>query len=246
MRVAIAVLIVVGCKAQKIDKADKLEPPQPELSITPAPEPPPPPPPLDTHWMLIADVPDPSLQNALGELLRPFSPAISICVVLDARGAIYATRAHDEAGARITDDKVLADLEALHRARKLQLRDETAQAVGGKWLCTRAPGAAPPRTVPPTQLEARRIAGDKNIVPDDATRSEIQRAGKERIVTSWKLCIDETGAATEVKVLKPSGFAAYDAKIERAMKAWKYQPFEAPVGRVVPVCTAVTFIYAER
>jgi hypothetical protein len=243
MRVAIAMLIVVGCKSEKIDKADKLEPPRAELTIPAAPEPPPAPPPLDTKWMLLADVPDPSVQNALGELLQPFSSELSICVAIDSTGSIYATRAQNDAGARVTDDKVLADLEALQRARKMPMRDETARVVAGKWVCSRQPGAAPPQNVPPTMLEGRRVAGDKTIVPDDATKTEIQRSGKDRVVTSWKLCTDETGAVTEIKVLKPSGFAAYDAKIEREMKAWKYQPYTTPAGRPVPVCTAVTFIY---
>ena len=65
-------------------------------------------------------------------------------------------------------------------------------------------------------------------------------------MTTWKLCIDESGAVKETKVLKASGFAAYDAKIERELKTWAYKPYLTPVGRAVPVCTAVTFIYSQR
>src|SRR6185295_9809912 len=37
------------------------------------------------------------------------------------------------------------------------------------------PPPAPPQNVPPTALDANRIAGEKNIVPDDVTKTEISR-----------------------------------------------------------------------
>jgi len=250
MRVAIAVLVVVGCKSEKIDKADKLEPPPPEIVVAPPPPPPPPPAaPLDTQWMRIHDVPDPSVQDALKELLRPFPLELSICVAIDSAGTIYLTRAYDAAGARVTDDKQQEELEALvtaSRTHPLPMRDETAKAVAGTWVCTREPEAAPPQNVPPTTLEGRRIAGEKNIVPDDETKAEIARSNKDRIITAWKVCIDASGAVASTKALKSSGFAAYDAKIERAIKDWKYRPYTTPAGKPVPVCTAVTFIYSQK
>lgn len=249
MRSAIAVLLVIGCKAEKIDKADKLEPPEPELAIAKVPPPPPPPLPLDTQWMLISDVPDPGFTGALDTLLRSFPPRLAICVAIDWSGTIYGTRAQDEAGARVTDAEVGKQLEALAKQtddQPIKLRDETAKAITAKWLCNRAPGAAPPMNVAPTVLEGQRIAGERNILPDEATKTEIQRAGKERVIGSWKLCLDESGAVSEVKALKPTGFAAYDSKIETAIKTWQYKPYLSPAGRAVPVCTAVTFIYSQK
>jgi hypothetical protein len=102
-----------------------------------------------------------------------------------------------------------------------------------------------PQNVPPTLLEGSRIAGDKVIVPDDATKTEITRAGKEKIIGSFKLCIDATGAVMTVKMLKTTGFADYDAKIIREMNKWAYKPFIVN-GKSTPVCTAVTFIYSQR
>ncbi|HEY5934675.1 MAG TPA: hypothetical protein VIU61_08570, partial [Kofleriaceae bacterium] len=223
--------------------------PQPELAISKAPEPPPPPAPLDTQWMLIEDVPDPGLHATLQALLRPFSSALSVCVAIDSLGRIHATRTQDETGARVTDAEVDKQIESLTertRDQPIAIRPETATAIAGTWLCNRARGAAPPMNVAPTMLEGRRIAGDRNILPDDATKTEIQRSGKERVLGSWKMCIDERGEVTEVKVLKTTGFPAYDTKIETAIKAWQYKPYLTPVGRAIPVCTAVTFIYSQK
>lgn len=94
-------------------------------------------------------------------------------------------------------------------------------------------------------LEGSRIAGNKNIVPDDVTKTEIQRSGKEKIVGSYKLCVTAAGAVSSINQLKSTSFPAYDQKIQREMRSWKYRPYMVN-GRAVPVCTAVTFIYSQR
>lgn len=107
------------------------------------------------------------------------------------------------------------------------------------------PPPAPPQNVPPTLLEGQRIAGDKNIVPNDVTKTEIQRSGKDKIVGSYKLCITVDGAISSINQLKSTGFAAYDAKIQGEMRNWRYKPYLVN-GKAVPVCTAVTFIYSQK
>jgi protein TonB len=108
------------------------------------------------------------------------------------------------------------------------------------------PPPAPPQNVPPTLLEGSRIAGEKQIIPDDVTKTEIQRSGKDKIIGSFKLCINAGGEVTNVTMLKSSGFAAYDQKIQGKMRGeWKYRPY-AVNGKAVPVCTAVTFIYSQK
>lgn len=102
-----------------------------------------------------------------------------------------------------------------------------------------------PQSVPPTVLETYRIAGEKVIVPDDKTKTEIARSGRDRIVGSFKLCLDASGDVTSVTQLKSTGFNAYDAKINSTMRDWRYRPYLTN-GRAVPVCTAVTFIYTEK
>jgi protein TonB len=102
-----------------------------------------------------------------------------------------------------------------------------------------------PQNVAPTALEAQRISGEKNIAPDDVTKTEIQRSGKTKIVASVKICLGATGSVASLNVLKASGFPAYDQKIQREMRNWRYRPFQIN-GKPAPVCTAVTFIYQQK
>ncbi|MGE0871849.1 MAG: energy transducer TonB [Kofleriaceae bacterium] len=108
------------------------------------------------------------------------------------------------------------------------------------------PPPAPPQNIAPTMLEQSRIAGEKQIVPDDNTKVEIQRSGKDKVVGSYKICINPEGGVTSVTQIKSTGFPAYDSKIQRKMRnEWRYRPFLVN-GKAAPVCTAVTFIYSQR
>jgi periplasmic protein TonB len=107
------------------------------------------------------------------------------------------------------------------------------------------PPPPPPQVVAPTTLEQMRIAGERLIVPDDVTKTEISRAGKNKLVTTYKICINVSGDVSQVNMLKSSGFPQYDSKISREMKNWKYRPFTVD-GQAKPVCTSVTFIYQQQ
>jgi protein TonB len=108
------------------------------------------------------------------------------------------------------------------------------------------PPPAPPQNVPPTLLEGSRISGEKDIKPDDVTKTEIGRSGKDRTIGSYKLCLTNTGAIASVAQLKSTGFPAYDNKIMTKMRnEWRYKPYMVN-GKAVPVCTAVTFIYSQH
>ncbi|HEU0034600.1 MAG TPA: hypothetical protein VFQ53_28445 [Kofleriaceae bacterium] len=96
------------------------------------------------------------------------------------------------------------------------------------------------RHVAPNALE--RLVGDPAIVPDDATKHAMRDAGATRVIASFKLCIDVAGAVTRVETIKTSSFETYDRTLIRAMRQWKYRPYQID-GKVVPVCTAVTFVY---
>lgn len=119
--------------------------------------------------------------------------------------------------------------------------------IGGVVNAPPPPPPPPPKveTVTPQALEAQRISGDKNIVPDSVTATEIKRSGKTRIVIPVKLCVNEGGRVKSVNILKPSGFGNYDAKIKREMQAWRYRPFMVN-GKAAPVCTAITLIYVQK
>jgi len=100
--------------------------------------------------------------------------------------------------------------------------------------------------VPPQALDALRIAGEKMIVPDDVTKTEISRSGKDKLIGSYKLCLTMDGNIASVTQLKTTGFQAYDSKIISTIRAeWRYRPFMVN-GKAAPVCTAVTFIYSQH
>jgi periplasmic protein TonB len=108
------------------------------------------------------------------------------------------------------------------------------------------PPPAPPQNVPPTLLEGSRVSGEPKISPDDVTKTEISRSGKDRVIGSFKLCLTATGSISNVTMLKSTGFASYDSKIQGKMRAeWRYKPYMVN-GKAVPVCTAVTFIYSQK
>ena len=109
-------------------------------------------------------------------------------------------------------------------------------------------GAAPSETPPsvaPATADANRIAGEKNIVPDDETKTAIYLARSTRLVGSFKLLITAHGTIANVVMLKSTGFISYDRTIERRLYGWKYRPFTVN-GKPTPVWTAVTFIYSQR
>ena len=107
------------------------------------------------------------------------------------------------------------------------------------------PPPAPPQNVPPQLLESLRISGDKVIAPDDATQKQIKKSGKERIIGAYKMCLDVSGTVSLISQLKSTGYAAYDQKITKAMRTWRYKPYQIN-GKATPVCTAVTLIYSVK
>ncbi|MGE0404113.1 MAG: energy transducer TonB [Kofleriaceae bacterium] len=113
------------------------------------------------------------------------------------------------------------------------------------WSSSKKGPEPAPKTIPPKMLEANRIAGDKAIVPDDETKTEMMRAHKDKVIGTFKVCLDSAGTIREVRMLKSTGFSPYDEKIMSGIRAWKYKPYIAD-GKAVPVCTAVTFIYSQK
>jgi outer membrane biosynthesis protein TonB len=57
------------------------------------------------------------------------------------------------------------------------------------------------------------------------------------------MCITASGEVSTVNALKSTGFIAYDTKIIREMRDWKYLPYIYN-GAETAVCTAVTFIWS--
>jgi len=94
--------------------------------------------------------------------------------------------------------------------------------------------------VRPQELERDRIAGEKSILPDAATRARMVKDGKDRLIGSIKMCVNTQGKVVEVTPLKSSGYPDYDRELVDGMRAWAYRP------RSDDVCTAVTFVYSQK
>ena len=99
--------------------------------------------------------------------------------------------------------------------------------------------------MPPTAFDQQRVSGDKNIFPDDVTKTEISRSGKTQLIIPVKVCVSRGGAVDGVTVLKSSGFAAYDEKLKREIRRWRYNPFMIN-GQPAPVCSIVQFMYRQK
>lgn len=107
------------------------------------------------------------------------------------------------------------------------------------------PPADSPGVIPPDILEGRRVAGEKYIVPDDRTKLMIKRDGKDLLIATFQMCLDDTGRVDKVVLLKSSGYPSYDLRLTDAMKQWRYRPYEVD-GTPKPVCSAITFVYKQR
>jgi hypothetical protein len=99
-----------------------------------------------------------------------------------------------------------------------------------------------PQNVTPSVLNAYRISGQTQIVPDAKTLEAIKKSGKKKVVSAVKLCLKATGDISGVTVMKSTGFPAYDKLIVDTVGTWKYKPFLVD-GKPAPACTGVMFIY---
>ncbi|MBC7976583.1 MAG: hypothetical protein H7138_16540 [Myxococcales bacterium] len=108
------------------------------------------------------------------------------------------------------------------------------------------PPPTAPQVVAPSALDANRIAGQRNILPDEITMTAIGRSGNTTLASSYKVCVTAEGAVSSVSQLKSTGFPAYDAKIQATLRReWRYRPYLIQ-GKPTPVCTAFRFMYAQK
>jgi hypothetical protein len=104
---------------------------------------------------------------------------------------------------------------------------------------------APPQIVPQVALQAQMISGEKQIVPDDTTKTMIFRDGKNRLVSTFKICVNSGGNVSTIEMMKSTGYGAYDSKLKGGMRGWKFRPFMVN-GKAVSICSAYTFIYNQK
>lgn len=96
--------------------------------------------------------------------------------------------------------------------------------------------------VPPKVLEGRRISGNPWIMPPESVRASMYRNDIWRIQGMVKMCLDRTGRVKMLKTLRSIGYKAYDRKLLRTMRHWRYRPYQID-GTPIGVCTVITFIY---
>lgn len=85
------------------------------------------------------------------------------------------------------------------------------------------------------------LSGKTAIAPDEAT---IAAASVEyaRLMSSWKVCIAESGDVSSVDKIQGSGFPDWDAAVRHELTLWKYEPPQID-GQPRAVCKGVTFVY---
>lgn len=98
-----------------------------------------------------------------------------------------------------------------------------------------------PKVVSPDELDAKRVAGTREIMPSSRTQTRIQRDGKDLVTAVVKMCLTATGSVESLNVVQSSGYSDYDQRIRSKMRQWRYELNEA-----IPVCTTVTFNYRQR
>lgn len=102
--------------------------------------------------------------------------------------------------------------------------------------------AEPPRgaAIAPT-----RISGETQIAPDAVTSAQLDRAGRSALAGTFEVCVDRAGAVVDSRVLRSTSYAAYDQKIRRALRGWRYRP-ATPDDRPLGGCSTVTLVFRRR
>ncbi len=95
------------------------------------------------------------------------------------------------------------------------------------------------------RIQSLHDQGEHTVPPDDVDKIQVSMMSVPRLQGSFEVCFDPTGAIQSVAILESTRLPSYDRKIIARIKTWTFQP--VLVGaRALDVCTAVTFIYAQR
>jgi hypothetical protein len=150
-------------------------------------------------------------------------------------------------GAPVVEETTPRQRDAAQPVRVERQEVEARAETGGASRAVASPPPPPPRgTVTPAALEALRISGEKNIIPDRYIQSAIGRAGKDTIIGTYRVCVTTEGNVSKVVPMKSTGFRVYDAQIINTIRIdWRYRPFIGEDGKPTPACTAVAFIYHQ-
>ena len=99
---------------------------------------------------------------------------------------------------------------------------------------------------PTSHFQTNRIGtSNQEIEPDAATKTAIYKAQVTTIFAGVEWCIDEQGAVATVRLVNPSGFPDFDAKVIREVSKWRYRPLLLG-DEAVPACTGKAFRFTPR
>lgn len=90
-----------------------------------------------------------------------------------------------------------------------------------------------------------RLEGERHIAPSALTQARLGRAGRSSTVGIFDVCVERDGSVSEVRVVRSTAFADYDAKIQREIRGWRYQPVLLD-GQASAGCTTVTLVYVQK
>ena len=107
--------------------------------------------------------------------------------------------------------------------------------------CSSKKAPPPEIVVKPDQL--KRTAGEESIKPDADTAKAMVASGRTKVITSWKVCVDPTGAVDEATPIHSSGFVTWDAALAAGIKAWRFTPMTKD-GAPARACTSFTFSWS--
>ncbi len=102
-----------------------------------------------------------------------------------------------------------------------------------------------PKLIPQHLLKGSLLSGNTQIQPGNADAVAMARTGKAKHVGSLKTCISASGSVTSVKLIKSTGYPAYDRLLKSGVRRWRYKPYSVS-GKAIPVCTVINFIYKQQ
>lgn len=108
-----------------------------------------------------------------------------------------------------------------------------------------AAAGAKSQNVAPTAMEAHRVrGGERVIVPGEAVKRAMAKAGVSSVAAEVRVCIDETGRIASIDVKTPSGYLGYDADLINGIATWRYRAFYV-AGVPTPICAVMKYVYKQ-
>lgn len=104
---------------------------------------------------------------------------------------------------------------------------------------------AKPTIVPPSVARGLRISGNEQIHPPESVRVEMLHQGKESVQATVQVCVGPRGTVDQLRMMKSTGFQAYDDTLLREMRAWRYRPYLVD-GQPATMCSVAVVIYRMR